>query len=72
MICIKMDLALKKPTKVDMPTNQPNITFLIQSCLVFSSFSANLLHLFIMWLIVSFLSPHNIIIIIIISFSLCF
>ena len=35
------------------------ITLLTQSCLVLYSFWANLLHLLIMWLMVSSLSPHN-------------
>ena len=35
------------------------ITLPIQSCLVLYSFCSNLLHLVIMWLIVSSLSPHN-------------
>ena len=35
------------------------ITLAIQSCLILYSFSANLLHSLIMWLMVSSLSPHN-------------
>ena len=39
--------------------NSQSITLPTQSCLVLYSFCANLLHLLIMWLIVSSLSPHN-------------
>ena len=39
--------------------NSQWITFRTQLCLVLYSFGAYLLHSFIMWLIVSFLSPHN-------------
>ena len=39
--------------------NSQWITLPTQSCLVLYSFCANLLHTLIMWLIVSYLSPHN-------------
>ena len=40
--------------------NSKWITLPTQSCLVLNSFCTNLLHLLIMWLIVSSLSPHNV------------
>ena len=39
--------------------NSQRITFPIQSCLILYSFGARFLYSFIMWLIVSSLSPHN-------------
>ena len=39
--------------------NYKSITFLTQSCFVLHSFCTNLLYSLIMWLIVSYLSPHN-------------
>ena len=42
----------------DFLHNSQWITFPTQSCLALYSFSANLLHLFIIWLAVLFLSPH--------------
>ena len=43
----------------DILHNSQWIIFSTQSCLLLYSFCINLMHLFILWLIISFLSPHN-------------